>query len=222
MQNEHSHPQGDPDPGDESTQDLPILSNHIQRWWGDVPIVFHELVSDYIHLDLHIVQATEEQPYHVVITTGMSDRPMIPKMGGPPRYCELVMALPADWPIEEKQFVDEKFWWPFRHLKQTARFPHVSNKYIWCEHTIANEEPLEPFHDSVPFCGSILSIPMLCPEEAWSVHVRKDKEVFFFSWLPLYERELKYAHKHGSEALLEQLEVLDVTELIQVDRGCAV
>src|SRR5262249_25694304 len=155
--------------------------------------------SEYVHIDLHIIPASTDRPYHVIITTGMSDRPMITKDGAS-HYCELLLALPPDWPIRKEDFNDEKFWWPFRHLKQTARFPHVVKTLLWYGHTVANEDPPRPFHQTVPYCGGILSIPALCQKEAWSIHVREGKEVFFFSFLPLYDAELRFAWEKGSDA----------------------
>lgn len=166
MPRHYDNPEGDPDLGDESAHDLEILSNHISRWWGDEPEVFHEIVSEYVHIDLHIVPATTERPYHVVITSGMSDRAMTAK-DGTNYYCELLLALPPDWPIRKEDFNDERFWWPFRHLKQTARFPHVFKTCLWYGHTVSNEDPPQPFHETALYSGGILSIPTLCPKEAW-------------------------------------------------------
>jgi hypothetical protein len=220
MRRHYDNPEGDPNLGEESAKDLEILSNHISRWWGTVSPVYHEIRSDYVHLDLHIVPACVDRPYHAVITTGMSDRPMKPSAGGPERYCELLLALPPEWPIQKEKFNEERFWWPFRHLKQTAKFPHAFKTFVWYGHTISNENPPQPFHETAQFCGGVLSIPALCPEEALSIHVRQGKEVFFFSFLPLYEPELKFAEENGSEALIERLEGIGVTELIHVGRGC--
>jgi hypothetical protein len=217
MPKNYDKSEGDPDLGEESTRDLAKLSNHIQRWWGDAPRVFHEIMSEYAHIDLHLVPATPDRQHHVVITTGMSDRPMIDSKGVE-HYCELLMALPPDWPIEKEKFNDERIWWPFRQLKSTARFPHVVKTLIWYSHTVCNENPPRPFHASVPFCGGILSIPVLCPKEAWSLHVRPDKQVFFFAWIPLFENELKFAWNNGSKSLFDKLDKIDATELIDVHR----
>lgn len=38
--------------------------------------VYHELISDLVHIDVNIMRPTEERPYYVMYTTGMSDMPM--------------------------------------------------------------------------------------------------------------------------------------------------
>jgi len=73
---EYGEPTGEPNLGFESARDLEVLSNHIEKYWGKVPEVFHEIVSEYVHVDLHISPAIDSRPYHVVVTTGISDRPM--------------------------------------------------------------------------------------------------------------------------------------------------
>jgi hypothetical protein len=212
---------GDPNLGGESTHDLPVLSDHIQRWWG-IPRAFHELMSDYVHLDLHVVAASLERPHHTVITTGMSDRPMSPPKEGGEYYCELLLALPPEWPIRKEDFKNKAWWWPFRALKQTARFPHIYKTCVWHGHTVGHGDSLEPFHESAPFCGVILSNPVLCPSEALTCPVRDGKEVHFFSMIPLFERELKFAWENGSESLIAKLDESGVTELIQANRRCVV
>src|SRR5581483_1658826 len=98
MPREYEAPTGDPNLGPESARDVAVLSNHIARWWGDTPNVFHEMVSQYVHVDLHFVPPTADHQYHVVVTTGMSDRPML-SGDGREFYCELMLALPPEWPM---------------------------------------------------------------------------------------------------------------------------
>ncbi len=211
---------GDPELDGESARDLEVLGEHSARWWGEVREGFHEGASEVVPIDLHVVPARVGQPYHVVLTTGMSHRP-ITLDNAKSYYCELLLALPPDWPMGQDALKDERFWWPFRQLKEAARFPHLSNTPIWYGHTVWNSNPPRPFHETVPYCGGILSIPVLCPKGAWSVQVREGKEVFFFAFVPLFEAELRFAEENGSDALFERLDQIALTELIQTDRTCA-
>src|ERR1700722_19393280 len=171
----YPQPEGDPKLGTASTRDLKHLSEHIKRHFGD-GMVFHEIVSDYVHIDLHIVPANAERPYHLIITTGMSDKPMkAPEKFQNFKYAELYLALPPDWPLDEKAFEDEEIWWPFRHLKQTARFPHVFNTWLWFGHTIGNENPPQPFTMRAQFAGGILYRPQLLHLNACTLKIREDK-----------------------------------------------
>jgi hypothetical protein len=48
----------------------------MEAHFGTVDLVWHELISELVHLDIHQIRATEERPFHVLFTTGMSDLPM--------------------------------------------------------------------------------------------------------------------------------------------------
>jgi hypothetical protein len=220
---EYFEPSGRPELGEESSLDFLVLSNHIMRWWGYAPEVIHEIVSEYVHVDLSIVPASEDRPYHSVVTTEMSDRPMhTPEGAEGLQYCELAMALPPGWPTRMEDLCDERHWWPFRELIHTAKFPHMYNTWIWGGHLISDGNPPKPFADNVGFCAAILSDPVLCPREGWSLKIREDKEVHFFAFVPIYEAELRYACEKGPEALLEKLDDIHFSGFIQPGRRCVV
>src|SRR5262245_46646862 len=96
------------------------IHGHIEKHWGDATTVFQDIIaSEYIHVDIHVVAATKSRPYHTLITSGMSDRPMtVPKGAEELRLAELVMSLPASWPLGRKGWDHERHWWPFHWLKQ--------------------------------------------------------------------------------------------------------
>ena len=212
-------PSGNPDLGPESGRDLQLLDAHITKWWGEVTEVIDENRSEYVHIDLYVVPATDQRRYHTIITTGMSDRPMRAPQGREDcRYCELLLALPPEWPIKKDHFADERVWWPFRQLKEAARLPHMYDTWVWYGHTLSNGDPPEPYAPDVEFCGGIFSIPVLRPDGARRVRLRDDKEVFFFVFIPIFESELRLAWEHGANALFERLDAMNVSELVRKDR----
>ena len=215
----YEEPIGDPKLGFESARDLEAISDHIERHWGKVEEVFHEIVSEYVHIDIHLVRATAERPYHFLLTSGMSDRPMLVPEGEEERgYAELLLALPATWPVDHASFRDERNYWPFRQLKQAARFPHVYKTWLWYAHTFSNGDPPEPYAPDVSFCASILSIPALCDQEAWQLEISPEKRIHFLSLIPIYEEELRFARSTGSNALFDRLDDIDITELVFKNR----
>ena len=73
-------------------------------------IVFHELISDQVHIDLHWVKPTAERPFHTLVTSGMSNLPMTTPPGAEEvRYAELSICLPADWKLSEEDFKEYFF-----------------------------------------------------------------------------------------------------------------
>lgn len=52
------------------------ISEHIERHIGEICMVFHEVISDTVHIDVHHIKPTEERPFHTLVTSGMSDLQM--------------------------------------------------------------------------------------------------------------------------------------------------
>lgn len=199
---------------------LEPISSHIEKCWGNErDTVYHEIVSEYAHIDLHIVEATEERPFHTVITSGMSDRPMtVPDGAEEFRFAELVISLPPSWPMDEKSWSDERHWWPFRWLKLLARFPHEYRSWLFGEHTVPNGDPPAPFAPTTEFCCMLLASPVLCSDEGGCLVVDDVTKIFFHSLIPIYREEMEFALRRGSGDLLDRLGEAGVTELLQIGR----
>lgn len=73
--------------------------------------VIHELMSEKVHIDLHIIAPDENRPFYVVFTTGMSDLPMTMGEDVPwdlrktHERAELFCLLPPDWKTEFQRAV---------------------------------------------------------------------------------------------------------------------
>ena len=102
----YRHDNGTPAPfelvgGDETS--IATISEHIERHLGPVSGVYHELLSDKVHLDVHIVPPSADFPFYTLVTSGMSDRPMTVPPGASiedaPPFAELCILLPSTWNI---------------------------------------------------------------------------------------------------------------------------
>ena len=188
-------------------EDLELLTSHLEQHLGPIETVLHEVISDLVHVDLHILLPQADRDYTILATTGMSDRPMsVPEEGKSLQYAELLLCLPADWPLEQEQFTDEKYYWPIRWLKMLARFPHEYQTWLGSGHTIPNGDPAEPFHESVPFVCWLLLNPPFGPEALTPCEISEEKQVHFYALMPLYEEEMIYKLAHGYDALLERFD----------------
>ena len=195
------------------------ISDHIERYIGKVSIVFHELISDTVHIDVHHVKPTKERPFHTLITSGMSDLQMcVPTGVNSTRYMELMVTLPENWKINEESFKDEKWYWPVRQLKFLARFPHKFETWLARGHTIPNGDPAEAFSDNSKLSGSIILPSVSVPEEFGSLEINKDKIIEFYSIVPLYDEEMNLKLNKGSDLLLDRFDKYGISDLIIIDR----
>jgi hypothetical protein len=194
------------------------ISNHIEQYIGKIATVWHEIISDLVHVDVHWVQPTLERPYHTLVTSGMSDKPMtVPNGAEEFRYAEVMLCLPDDWPISEEAFKDERNYWPVRLLKATARFPHEYDTWVCFGHTVTNGNPPEPYHPSAKFDGILLSVPMLVEKEFWTLDT-PEKKIRFYSIIPLYSQEMDFKVKQGADTLIDKLCELEISELLNIKR----
>lgn len=156
--------------------------------------VWHEIVSDVVHIDVHVIHPTEERPYYVLYTTGMSDLPMtVPedfteKQKKEYSYAELMMLLPRDWHIGKDDLKDEKWYWPIRAIKSSARLPHICDTWIGHGHDVQFTEPCEPLAENTKLCAFLFAYP---PEEEMRSFTAEDGDkINIYCCIPIYEEEM--------------------------------
>lgn len=198
---------------------IEAISDHIERHVGEVAGVFHELLSDLVHVDVHMVEATRERPIHTLITSGMSDRPMIvPPEAAELEYAELMIYLPPEWPLTQEAFEDEANYWPVRLLKTLARLPHEYDTWLGEGHTVPNGDPPEPYADNTKLVCALLTPPILEEEDFWLLETSPEKIIRFYAIVPLYQEEMDFKLRKGTDALLDRFQQQDVSPVVDVAR----
>jgi len=194
---------------------IEVISAHIERHLGPISGVFHEIISDLVHIDVHVVPASEPFPYLRLVTSGMSDLPMTLPEGAPgPAYMELMVTLPADWPISGDAFEDERNYWPVRLLKTLARLPHEYDTWLGFGHTIPNGHPAEPYAPGVGFDGAIVLPPVTAPEDFGTLQLDDGRRITFMTIVPLYPEEMDLKLKKDAEALLDRFDAKNIQDVI--------
>ena len=205
-----------PDPDTSVAEDV---ERHFESCGLSVANVLHELVSDYVHIDVHVCEPTDARPFYTLFTTGMGDLPM----AAPESYehlarAELMLCLPSSWPLGGDSFNNEEFYWPIGLMKFLARFPHEYETWLGEDHTIPNGDPPDPFDDSTGLCGTILARPATLAPEQHALTSRHGP-VQIYAVVPLYEDEMNLKLKKGADALLKALRKKGVNEVIDPKRG---
>lgn len=205
----------EPASGESSIEEI---SEHIEKHVGKIHTVFHELVSDQVHVDIFWVKPTKERPFHTLVTSGMSDKPMVvPEGVENAQYAELSICLPENWKISEKDFEDEKNYWPIRWLKFMARFPHDLDTWLGWGHTMPNGDPAESFAENTRL-NTILLLPTIVFGEGFHQLELDNKSINFFSMIPLYSEEVDLKMKKGVEALFDGFDKNGVTDILDINR----
>jgi len=198
---------------------IDAFTNHIEKYIGTPDRVYHQIVSDRVHIDIHVVKATDSKPFHTLVTTGMSDREMsVPKNHESLRYAELCLSLPKEWPLEKDALNDEKHYWPIRWLQILATLPFENNTWLGLGHTIGNGEPPAPFADNTKLCAVLIGMPLLHNQEFWEFSLNKKKTINFYSIIPIYKEELELKNMAGFDGLIDQFERYNINELLDINR----
>lgn len=204
------------------SETIDAVDRHVERFVGPVQTVFHEIISDLVHVDVHVVPAAPDRPFHALVTSGMSDRPMhVPEelRGRVPEFAELMILLPPSWPIDQASWADERHYWPVRQLKILARLPHEYETWLGMWHSVPNGDPATPFADDTEFCAILLAPPIRFPDEFRTIQADDGREIALLALVPLLADEIDVKVRRGVDALLDGFESHDVTELFDPGRG---
>ena len=209
-------------PPESSCDHLEAIEGHLAKHIAPVENVFHEIVSDIVHLDVLMIPPAVDRPFHVLVTSGMSDLPMtVPEGLEEWRRAELMIALPADWPLEQKRMEDERAYWPIRWLKMLGRLPHEYRTWLGYGHSVPNGDPAEPI-PGTKFTGVMLGFAEWLPPEFTRLELGPDDCINFYQVVPLYPEEMAFKLAKSAEALDELFQERGVGFVLDVNRPNAV
>jgi tetratricopeptide (TPR) repeat protein len=199
-------------------KEMDAIEKHIEKYFGPFMNVFHEIISQDIHVDIVIIEPTPRRNYYVLVTLGMGAR----KMLVPPELekqklerAELLVCLPPDWKLDDLE--DEKWYWPLRWLKILARLPAEEKSWLGWGHTVPKGSP---FAENTRLSGLMLVYPGVFGKKSQVCKLPDGDEVNFYQILPLYDEEIEYKLEHDAESLLERMDENDL-EYIRLNRKSA-
>ena len=182
-------------------QELDMLEKHIQEYFGKYENVFHEIISSDIHVDVCLIEPTEERPFWTLVTMGMGAHRMnVPEELAEYKLdrAELVISLPKEWKIKNSE---EKWYWPLRWLKILARLPLEEDTWLGWGHTVSTPDG-EPFAENTQYTGLLLLSPIGFDEEAAVCGMPDGSEVNFYCMVPIYTEEMEYKFEYDAESLI--------------------
>jgi hypothetical protein len=198
---------------------------HIEKYFGPGGFVLHEEISTICHIDVHVVLPSDTRPYYVLLTSGMSDRPMrMPAGLENLALAEVCLSLPPDWPISAKnmEWATPENYWPIALLKQMTVYPHRNNTWFSWGHTIGSVDVPEALDPAGRFVGVLISGPATLPAGAETLLKADGGSIIYLAAVPLLKDELQLARTSGIEALEAKLDAADVTELIDPGRKSSI
>ncbi len=184
-------------------EEIDALEAHISRSFGEFSSVFHEIYSPDIHLDICIIPPSARRNYYILTTMGMGAH----RMDVPPELAEfdleraeLMICLPPDWNISSRE---EKWHWPIRLLKSTARLPIEEKSWLGWGHTVSSGSNLVPYAENTLFCGVMLLRAGSFGKRSFICKLPSGSSVNFYLLLPLYREEIDFKLEYGADALFD-------------------
>lgn len=207
-------------------RDMGIYAGEVEQRFGELfpgreSRVLHEIVSDLVHIDVHVMWPTPEQDFFVLYTTGMSDLPMTPDRSIPEQdrrdleLAELFLFLPGDWPLSREGMPPEETYWPIRMLKFMARFPHQYHTWLGWGHTMPNGPEYAPLDDSVGFGGVVFSGG---DGPLGRLDTKDGRRLNLLHLIPAYKEEIEYKLKYGMNELMKLFQEKDVPIVLDPQR----
>lgn len=200
------------------------IQDHVEQHIGPIKTVFHEILSNRVHVDVLVVAPTEERPYWTFVTCGMSARAMaLPDeaLGSAPLFAEVVMALPNHWQFSSGSgdiLGNHPGDYPISLLRYVAHFPHNYSTWLGAGHTIPNGEPPEPIADDTLMCGCMLA-PVIGVDRKFNrLSVRDNVEIGFYGVIPIHRDELDLKLQEGANVIYDLFDQKGVSELFDPSR----
>lgn len=207
---------------------LKQIEDHLGGFLGRNDFVFHEIVSDAVHVDVLEFAPTKEHNVWTFFTCGMSDRPMkVPAdfahEARDLELAELTLSLPAalfardrDGKIDEASAKRDNRLWPVTWPGYLARFPHKYDTGLWRDHSLPKGEPAKPLGPGTVMCGWVLGAPRTWPTISTAMRAPR---LTFHAVFPVYYEEMKFKLNNGSAALFDLFDKNGVTEVLNPTRA---
>jgi len=212
-------------------ENLELIETHLEPFFGPNAIVFHEIVSDLVHLDVLVFEPTGDRDFWVYVTSGMGDiRMTVPEGVDPAEIgrAELMIGLPRDWGNKLSKYLNaigrpdvDNVYWPIKQLKSLARYPHLAKTFLTHTHTIQNEDE-QPYSSNSRINGAILAYSTLLPEGADRLTLPDGDKLNFLGVTYLFPEEMDFKLQQGAEALFERLNKAGVNEVLDIKRQSVV
>jgi len=198
-----------------SEKDLEILESFIEENFGQYENVFHEFVSDIVHVDIAIIEPNPTKDYYTLVTIGTGAK----KMNNIDEYnrVEILIHLPKDWEVHSNE---EKWYWPIRLIKSLSRLPFENDTWIGVEHTIQYNDN---FFVDTNFSGVILTPAFDPSKEYKTVSLNKNNKVHFLQVLPITLEEMQFKIKNNcAELLIDSIPHDNYSFIVNVNRDIVV
>lgn len=192
------------------------ISRHVTNAFGPSETIDTTPTDDVVitHLDIrvHIVAPFGRRTCWTLVTSGMSDRPMLAPRGfARYKYAELAITLPAWWKLDPRARSVTRWNWPIWWLRSVAQFAHDND--VWLAWTQATALFGLDMPRGINFIGTLIAFDPHLPRSFRSLTYGRSK-IHFLTPIPLLPDELQLAYEHGPRSLVKHMSKLLADETV--------
>lgn len=179
-----------------SHTDEHLLDQHIKQFFGKYQILFKTERYELLH-----ISPTEERPFNLIVTKGLSGRQLNVPLGVDPlanSRLELCLCLPLEWEFNN---AEEYNLWPINTLCELINFVLSTDEFVGFGYTFSQGKVL---HTSTSFVGGMLTAVGHYPARCQELSLSDNSVVHFFELVFLYPMEIAYRQSHSAADLLER------------------
>lgn len=178
----------------------------IENSFGEHSTILHEIVFDYLHIDVVVIPPTKELNFYKLFTIGMGSK----KMNTSPQLERAELAVFIS-PKYDFSINDIKKHWIVNFLKTVARFPFNQNTWLGEGHTV----DLSKVGNFGNFSGALL-LSLQSEEEA--IVLDSNKSINFYLTVPIFYEEMKYKNMKSYDELLDLFDSNGITPVVNFNR----
>lgn len=177
--------------------------------------VFHEKKSPDFHLDVYMIKPDQDKPYYILLTNGISSKPMsVPRKTINP-FIELSILLPETWKFDRTSLKKEQYYWPIRELKSTGRYIHSEKTWLHEGHIVTVDA--DSTIGDTTFRGHLIIESITLPDEFCEIACGDDT-INVLTLMPLYNEEIKHKQSYGLRSLYKKFAKNGIRDIVDVNR----
>lgn len=192
------------------------ILDYITEHFGPIHNTISEIIpGSKVAVNIQIILPTKQHNFTTLVTTGMSDIAMDEtEENVGTKFAELIMKLPANWPVGKEDMMNNDYFWPIKWLRMIAHIPHSYDGWLDEGVILPNGEPPRPFSSNTELSCILLKKS----EDIGSFTYSTKKSVDFFNLIPIFEEERSVALQKGHELLLEEFDKHGISEVLDLNR----
>ncbi|MEK5195121.1 suppressor of fused domain protein [Bacillus sp. FSL M7-0884] len=192
------------------------ILDYITEQFGPIEDTISEIIpGSKVSIDIQIILPSKKHDFITLVTTGMSDFAMDDSEDSKGfKYAELVLKLPANWPINKTELTNKDNYWPLKWVRMAAHIPHKYDGWLEEGVILPNGEPPMPFASNTELSCILIGRS----KEVRSFVDSENRKINFYTLIPIYTEERIKALQKGHEYLIGKFDECGVSDVLDIKR----